>query len=131
MQRPLMVASATSLALASFATVAIIGSAGITTQQRATGYHVMGAGGFSCAEMTANLRADRASWADRYADYALGFVSGANFVSFKTHQPNATVGSTDVSPQELLASVERYCRQNPTKGLHVAIEAVYSELAAR
>jgi len=131
MQRPLTIAGVTGLALASIGMVAIIGGAGITAQQRATGYHVMGAGGFRCAEMTANLRADKASWADRYADYVLGFVSGANFVSFKTYQPNATVGRTDVSPQELFASVEQYCAQNPTKGLHVAVEAVYSELAAR
>jgi hypothetical protein len=95
-----------------------------------SGFHVLGAGGTTCAEMTRNLQADRGSWSAVYSNYVLGFISGANFVSYLADHRNPNVGN-DVEPDALFAFIERYCEQHQRDGLHAAVEGVYSQLAAR
>jgi hypothetical protein len=95
-----------------------------------SGYHVNGAGGFRCGDMTNNLRTETRFWTAFYTSYAEGFMSGANFVSYYANQRNPNVGY-DISPEALFASIEGYCRQNPMQQIHDAVESVYSRLATR
>jgi len=59
-----------------------------------------------------------------------GFVTGANFMSYMAGHRDANVGS-DIAPDALFASIEQYCKQNPSQGVHAALEGAYSQLAAR
>src|SRR4051812_113223 len=114
--------------------VAIVAAniAGQTTQsgQPASNFHVDGPGGKQCAEMTTNLQMDRPTWRAFYTSYVEGFFSGANYVSYFAKQTNANVGF-DITPDEQWAVIEQYCAANPTKGIHNAVESLYSRLVAR
>ena len=108
--------------------------AGQTTQSSrpASFIHVNGPGGKQCAEMTNNLQMDRPTWRAFYTSYVQGFFSGANYVAYFAKQPNASVGF-DINPSfdEQWAAIEQYCAANPTKGIHNAVEGLYSRLVAR
>ena len=79
-----------------------------------SGFHVLGAGGTTCAEMTRNLQSDRESWSGVYSNYVLGFISGANFVSYLADHRNPNVGN-DVEPEALFAFIERYSPTAPAR----------------
>jgi hypothetical protein len=122
---------AAAVAVALVQVVVATNTAGRETQpRRNAGFHVTGAGGRNCGDMTNNLRTERQSWGGYYASYADGFITGANFVSYLANQRNSNVGY-DISPEALFALIEQYCAQNPSKGIHQAVEGVYSQLVAR
>ncbi len=114
------------------AVTTLVGAAGTQRLVAAGGYHVMGVGGSTtCADMTRNLSKDRESWRAVYANYAYGFVTGANFAGYVAKQPNTNVGLFDITPDALMAAVHRYCQTYPAKGMHEAVARVYSELASQ
>jgi hypothetical protein len=99
-------------------------------QRRNASFHVLGAGGGSCRDLTINLRADRESWGNFYNSYVMGFITGANFSSYLADARNSSVGF-DVPNDRIFQAVEQFCGEYPAKGIHEAAETVYSQLAGR
>ena len=99
--------------------------------RRHAGFHVLGApgGGIDCRDMTANLRTESGSWRVFYTSYAMGFITGANFVSYADDGRNSNVGF-DIPADVIFPSIEHYCGQNPSKRIAEAVATVYSQLAA-
>ena len=113
------------------AVTVLVGAAGTQWLAAAGSYHVMGVGGSTtCGDMTRNLNADRESWSGVYTNYAHGFVTGANFAGYVAKQPNTNVGLFDITPDAVIAAVNRHCQTYPAKGMHEAVARVYSELAS-
>jgi hypothetical protein len=95
-------------------------------------FHVLtvASGGFTCGDMTHNLRVDRDVWRSVYYNYMAGFITGANFVSYSAGGRNANIAS-DLPHDAVLASIERYCAQNPAQNISEAVVRVYSQLVAQ
>jgi hypothetical protein len=123
------IAAGVALVLVGVAATTIAGQA-TQSSRPASSFHVNGPGGKPCAEMTNNLQMDRPTWRAFYTSYVEGFFSGANYVSYAAKQPNAGVGF-DITPDEQWAAIEQYCAAHPTKGIHNAVEGLYSRLVAR
>lgn len=127
------VATVVVIVLAQAVVVRHIAGRGMLSTQQNAGYHVLGVpdSGIDCGAMTSNLRYDRQKWASLYKSYAVGFITGANYVSYVANRRNANVGAFDAPPDVMFASVEQYCGENPSKNIQEAVQRVYSELEAR
>lgn len=92
-------------------------------------YTQIGAGGSDCGSMTKNLQADRATFMVPYLFWEQGFISGVNFTSFRDKQDDPRIGN-GASPDALLAAMEKFCAENPSRTVGDAASAVYGQLLA-
>ncbi len=94
-------------------------------------YGVWGAGNTNCGKMMDNIRRDRRSWGDDfYANYATGFITGANFRSFQTGRVKNAAGM-QTSNEALIGALEQYCAGHPLDTVTDALVNMYGQLAVR
>jgi predicted alpha/beta hydrolase len=82
-----------------------------------------------CTDLTNKLQQDRETWAVFYENYASGFISGANFVSYYGNIPESAVGGGEPGSHTLLRDIEAYCRRKPFDFVQAAVETVYLQYA--
>ena len=88
---------------------------------------IYGVGGYSCGKFTnaANEGNTRGLWTNwnKYSSYTQGYITAAN----KLYDDTKDIGgSTDM--EGIMASVENYCRSNPLKDFHDALNYTLHEL---
>jgi hypothetical protein len=107
----------------------LAGQATRTREWDYVSYTQIGAGGSTCGSMTKNLQEDRNRFTVPYLFWEQGFISGANYTSFRDKQDDPSIGK-GVSPDALLAAMEKFCGENPSRTVGDAASAVYAQLLA-
>jgi hypothetical protein len=110
--------------LSVFFGLALAASAG--SQARAVEAAVKGLGTQTCARFLEHIRSD-SRFEFEYIDWALGFMSGMNFVDLARDRMAPLRNLAAKTPQEQMAYMRDYCAANPEKDYWLGVTHLYRQ----